>query len=190
MTWMSSEFTPYRFWLFWPVLVVVLAGTVWSWLALVGKTWNGIKRVVSVTIVALLLFNPAVIAVSKDWIANGWKSETPEAKALQSLAAIMQIGGARATTVGYIMPFEKFMAYYNVLDVRYKVGLPYDWYLQSAFGIRNTRMTPEGISNDDQYRLVDNAVPSGNQVSLSAVSMVGWSKKFVCGDYSCWVKDK
>jgi hypothetical protein len=190
MAWMSDEDTPYRFWLFWPVVSVILVVAADAWIKRVCQDRILIWRSMVAGLLAVMILNPAVMSHAKGWVDTGWGGDSTEVNALQSLASVIKREGGHDVSIGYLVPFQRFMAYYNVLDNGYKVGWHYDWYLQNAYGIRNTRKTPGGISSTDRYLLVEQKPPSSSQIVNTNMAWQGWVKMGEWGVYSWWNKSE
>ncbi len=72
------------------------------------------------------------------------------------------------------------MAASNIADRRYKAGADFDLLLRSRHGIENLNVCAEGMSSDDQYRLVQTQTrdprPSGqNRMNSSNPTGSSWS---------------
>ena len=70
------------------------------------------------------------------------------------IAAQLRAQGKQHAAVGYQVFFDRFMAEYHVNNPRFKVGAEFDLLLQFRHGITNTNQCAEGISPDDEYRIV------------------------------------
>lgn len=198
---MASPDVPYRFWYFWPLQVVVLVGMVTmagqrsfrciklrlSKVAS-GRSTPNWALLIPVVGLMVMLFNPAVIERIRAWQRDGYCGETDEVRALQSLVEMIKVDGFKDVKIGYEVPFSPFMAYYHVFDERYKVGLPYDWYLKSAYGITNYETSPSGFSKDDRYRFASARPTSKNYLRLKVDYGHEWKMIGLCGDYSWWRK--
>jgi hypothetical protein len=53
--------------------------------------------------------------------------------------------------------FNFFMAEFNIVDARYKVGADFDLLFTFRHDIANTNQCAEGISPDDEYRIVQSS---------------------------------
>jgi len=185
LMWMAAPDAPYRFWFLWPLHLVVMVG---MFTLLPGCfTWGkAVTRVLLVVALMILVVNSAVLGRIKEWREHGWRSESEEVCALNCLGEAIVKERGKKVAVGYIMPFQPFMAYYHVLDSQYKVGLPYDWYLLSTYGVRNLNSAPKGVSDEDHYRFVAARRNMTIEMEPLVVPMSGWQKGGEIGSYFWW----
>jgi hypothetical protein len=66
-----------------------------------------------------------------------------------------------SAAIGYDVYTEAYTAAYNVVDRRYKIGAQLDLLLKYRQGIMNTDHCAEGISADDEYRIVQTSRSTG-----------------------------
>ena len=188
MAMMVAPDVPYRFWNYWPVQVVALAGILTM---AVGK-WARHRKLLQGMILAgvalVMMCNSAVIQHISAWHREGYRGDSDEVKATQHLAEMIRADGVQDLSIGYGIPFSPYMAYYRVFDDVYKVGLPYDWHLKTAYGITNASDSPSGLSDRDRYRLVSSRPVSGHHLRVDMVNGAGWKMIGQYGEYSCWRK--
>jgi hypothetical protein len=100
----------------------------------------------------------------KQWLTNGWAgSDSQEVQVVDYLANRLRSDGIQRTTIGYHIFIYPFMAKYNIIDSQYKVGADFDLLFKSRHGIANTDRCAEGVSFDDEYRIVQTRPKSGEE---------------------------
>jgi hypothetical protein len=194
MLWMASPDQPYRFWCLWPLQVVLIMGIGKLLLnAVVARmsAQNGTGRQMAAQATAVLgmvimTLNPAVFTRVQEWRAHGWEGDSREIRALDTFGTVLSENRENSVAIGYVMPYQPFMAYFQVLDPIYKIGLQYDWYLLRKHGIRNSNTSPAGISRVDRYRLVIERDSLPNEVPALQVSFSGWEIIGKEEAYSWW----
>ncbi len=65
--------------------------------------------------------------------------------------------GRVSASIGYDVPFDKWMLAERVMDSKSKVGRQYDTVLRMRYGIANLDTNAEGISQNDEFRIVDSS---------------------------------
>jgi len=77
------------------------------------------------------------------------------------IAVLVMAEGKNKVAIGYPVFFQGYEAVANFMEPRYKVGAALDLYLRDRYGITNTDRCAEGISPEDEYRIVQtNPTPS------------------------------
>jgi hypothetical protein len=149
-----------RFWWLWPLQVIMLAAFVTHVLPRVHPphlvTWG-----ITLGVVGIILANPVLLSRAAAWWHRGWTG--PDAAAIQAIDAIadhLRGQGKRQAAIGYQIlyedrpAFEFFMATFNIIDPRYKVGANLDLLFAWRHELVNTNQCAEGISSADEYRMV------------------------------------
>ena len=124
-----------------------------------------VKRMLIAGVVGVLAWNP-VSSAARVWAHAGYGGEETEVEqALGSIAETLRAERRTSASIGYQVPFSGFEASFNVLDSRYKVGAVGDFLLKHRWQIMNANRCAEGISRNDEFRLVTSGPPGR---SLSA----------------------
>ena len=149
-----------RFWWLWPLQVILLAAAVTH----VLPEWGASRRLVATlrgALVLAVLLNPLTHSRVEAWLRTGWSGlDAPEVQTVDFIAEELRREGKTRAAIGYqtlyvdLPAFNFFMADFNVVDPRYKVGAEFDLLLTSRHGITNTTRCAEGIAADDEYRVV------------------------------------
>jgi hypothetical protein len=145
---------PERFWWLWPLQIIFLAAFVTHFLSRIRRA----RPVTFLTfgfIMLAVLYNPLVLSRVGSWIESGWTGgDAPEIQTIDYLASQLRSHGRDRAAIGYQMFIYPFMAEYNVANPQYKVGADFDLLLKYRHGIVNTNACAEGISANDEYRVV------------------------------------
>src|SRR5436190_7317484 len=78
-------------------------------------------------------------------------------------------GSPKETSIGYEIDTSKFMAAFNNIDSRYKVGADLDLLFKYRHGIINKDRCAEGFQPTDRYRIVQIA-PMDKYVGLDVAA--------------------
>jgi hypothetical protein len=106
-------------------------------------------------LVVLLLTHPWLVTPLRAWSSNGWSGPmASDVQAADYLGAQLRAEGRDQAAVGYQTYIAEFMADMNIADPRYKVGAELDMFLKYRYGISNADQCAEGVSSDDEYRIV------------------------------------
>jgi hypothetical protein len=101
----------------------------------------------------LVLGNP--LSPLTSWYNEGWTRSNPdEVDAIDFIAAQLRSEGRDHASIGYQIYFSAGEAVQHSLDSRYKVGVGWDFLFRERYGITNVNRCAEGISPDDEYRIV------------------------------------
>jgi hypothetical protein len=143
-----------RFWWLWPLQVIMLAAFITEILPRLSPsrlvTWT-----VPAVLMVLVLANPPVLSSLDQWRRTGWAGpNATEIQVMDYIAAQLRARGKKHAAVGYQVFFDRFMAEYHVNNPHFKVGAEFDLLLQFRHGITNINQCAEGISPDDEYRIV------------------------------------
>jgi hypothetical protein len=143
-----------RLWWMWPMQVLPLAAAVTYVPSRLGMPrWVG--RVGSLAVIGLVAANPVLLSRVEGWTRHGWAgNDAMEIEVVDRVADRMKTGGERQAVIGYDVDFWRFAAIFNVADARYKVGADFDLLLKYRHGIANLNRCPEGVSPQDEYRVV------------------------------------
>jgi hypothetical protein len=163
-----------RFWWLWPLQVVPLAASVTYVPTRLGmRRW--VVPIGSLAVVGLVAANPVLLSRLEGWTRHGWSGDDAmEIDVVDRIAARMKTGGERQAAIGYDVDFWRFVAAFNVADARYKVGSDFDLLLKYRHGVANLNRCPEGVSPQDEYRVVQAAArdndPSNRNRIVSTVT--------------------
>lgn len=78
--------------------------------------------------------------------------------------------GRASVAVGYDMPFNKWILFARRIDGASKVGSEYDLLLWLRHGVTNTDNRCEGVSPDDDFRIVEHKSDEANRQTLFDLS--------------------
>ena len=106
----------------------------------------GLETLLIVVLVALWLRGVS-------WLQTGWGGV--DAEEMRYVARQLRHEGRDTAAIGYQMfPLADRPARWNVIDPRYKVGAELDLIFTHQHDISNTTRCAEGVSPDDEYRIV------------------------------------
>jgi len=158
-----------RFWWLWPLLVIVLASSV-TYLASRLRMPRYAFWVGALGLVIALVPNTWLMDHVYSWASDGWAGQdTPAIAAMGHLGTLLQSQGRNEARIGYEIQIQPFMAAFNHVDPRYKVGADLDLWLKYRRGVTNRNECAEGISDADEYRVVEtNLSDKANKFRYSA----------------------
>jgi hypothetical protein len=141
------------FWI-WPLQLIVVVAAVTS-----VPEWLGWPRAVALcgqlVLLVIMLTHPWLVTPVEAWMRSGWSGPMAnDVQAVDYLGAQLQSEGKHQAAIGYQTYIAEFMAAMNIADPRYKVGAELDLFLKHRYGISNANQCAEGISSDDEYRIV------------------------------------
>jgi len=111
-----------------------------------------------IALVAVLMTHPWLVSPVRAWMSSGWSGPmASDVQAADYIGAQLRAQGRDAAAVGYQTYIAEFMAAMNIADPRYKVGAELDMFLKYRYGVFNTNQCAEGVSSDDEYRIVQAA---------------------------------
>ena len=143
-----------RFWWLWPLQVIMLAAFVTNVLPRLRAPRPYIW-IAATLLIVIVLGNSFMLSRVEQWLRTGWSGHDAEQlQALDYIADELRSQGKNHGTIGYHIVIGSFMAQYHAIDPQYKVGADFDLILQFRHGISNTSHCAEGISADDEYRIV------------------------------------
>jgi hypothetical protein len=115
----------------------------------------------SIALVALLALGPLEARV-RAWSEEGWAGSDPaEVHLVDRVARDILASGEREAVIGYQTFIFEFMPKYHIIDPDYKVGAEFDLLFEHGYGITNLNECAEGVSPEDQYRIVQTRPRSG-----------------------------
>jgi hypothetical protein len=145
---------PDRYWWLWPLQVVVLAAAV-TYLPAQFKFSRPIAAAGQVFLTLLLLLHPWLISRAQSWMKIGWFGPTAQqVQAVDFVANHLSSEGRNTAAIGYQIFVYGFTAKSNIIDPRYKAGAEFDMLFKYRHGILNSDRCAEGVSNNDEYRIV------------------------------------
>jgi len=143
-----------RFWWLWPLQVILLAAFVTNVLPRLRAprpfTW-----IAYTALIGIVLGNSFMLSRVEQWLRTGWSG--PDAEQIQALDYVAEQSRAEGRShaaIGYHIAMGSFMAQYHAIDPQYKVGADFDLLLKFRHDISNASQCAEGISHDDEYRIV------------------------------------
>ena len=157
----SSAKTEYlvatRFWWLWPSQVIVLAAL----FTFVPKNFSVPRAIIligQIGIILLVVGNPLLLSRVVALSETGWSGvNSDEKKVVDYIAGQSLSENGTRVSVGYQTLFYGWMPRQNVLDPRIKVGLEFDLLFKFLHGVTNIDRCAEGISPNDEYRVVQSA---------------------------------
>jgi hypothetical protein len=145
---------PDRYWWLWPLQVVTLAAAV-TYLPKRLLLSRVIAWIGQITLTLLLLLQPWLLSRAQAWIKIGWSGLTEEQVAVVDyLAGELGGEGRKRVAIGYQTFIYGFNSKSNIVDPRYKAGAQFDMLFKYRHGILNSDQCAEGVSADDEYRIV------------------------------------
>jgi hypothetical protein len=106
-------------------------------------------------LVFIFLWNAFLIDRVDAWRTDGWSGhDAAEVRAIDYVAADLHRQGRDRASIGYQVFIYPFMVDYHTVNSNYKVGTQFDVLFQYKHGIENTDRCAEGVSPDDDYRIV------------------------------------
>jgi hypothetical protein len=157
----SSAKTEYlvatRFFWLWPAQIIVLAAL----FTFISKNFR-VPHVITLTgqivIILLVVGNPLLLSRVEALSESGWSGvDSDEKKVVDYIAGEILSENRTSVSVGYQTLFYGWMPRQNVLDPRIKVGLEFDLLFRFLYGVTNMDRCAEGISPNDEYRVVQSA---------------------------------
>ena len=86
----------------------------------------------------------------------GWGGQdSPAIAAMDYVGSLIQSQGRNDAAIGYEIQVDDFMAIFNLVDRRYKVGADFDLLLKYRHGVTNRDQCAEGTADGDEYRIVE-----------------------------------
>jgi len=157
---------PERFFWIWPLQAIWIAAFFGSVLPSGSRSWpSSLSRSVvlagSIALVALLALGP-LQAHARAWSEEGWAGSDPdEVRLVDHVARDILASGERDAVIGYQTFIFDFMPKYHIIDPDYKVGAELDLLFEHGYGITNLNQCAEGVSPEDEYRIVQTQPRSG-----------------------------
>jgi hypothetical protein len=148
-----------RIWWVWPLQLVFLAAlTMYIPSKLkMARIWPQLGAIV---LVVMLAANPFLISRVTAWARDGWSGpDAPEVELTDSIASQLHSKNQNRAAIGYQTFIWNYMAAFNVMDRRYKVGADFDLLLRSRHAISNMNQCAEGVSPNDNFRVVQPKPP-------------------------------
>jgi hypothetical protein len=146
---------PERFMWLWPLQCIFLAAFATSLLPRFGisRYWIYASQVVLLLIV---VGNSFLLQRINSWVRTGWAGQDADkVRVVDAIARDMRAEGKEQAEIGYQMFIYPFMAEYNIGNAVYKVGAELDFLLQFKDGLLNKNRCAEGLSPNDEYRIVE-----------------------------------
>jgi len=150
-----------RLWWLWPLQVLTFASVV-TYLPLQLRLPRPLMWIGSLILVFLVAGNPLLLSRANAWSRDGWSgSDAEEIKIVDYAASLIRSERKDRAVIGYHTYMDPFMATFNGADRRYKVGAELDVLFKYRHGIINTDRCAEGVSADDEYRIVQTSRSAG-----------------------------
>jgi hypothetical protein len=144
----------------WPLQVIVLA------FASSVKKGSGDSRPLlgPVLVTGAILANPFLLSRAHAWVQDGWPgADAVEIRVAEYLAGQLRAGGQNRAAIGYRLfvegPPQPLMP---AIDDRWRLGEEFDVILEYRHGIANLDTCGEGLSPQDEYRIVEAHPPTPN----------------------------
>jgi hypothetical protein len=151
---------PERFFWLWPLQAIALAAP-FSTAMVSGRVGSAAPWVVGLVLVGGVLLNPLQTRL-ESWRREGWSGSDPEeVRVVDYVAGLLRSEGKDRAAIGYQLFIYDFMPKYHVIDPQYKVGAEFDLLFKYRHGIRNADGCAEGVSTEDEYRIVQGRPKSG-----------------------------
>jgi hypothetical protein len=152
---------PERFWWVWPIQVILLAASV-AYLLPKFPVPRPIIPAAQVVLALLVVLNPTLLGRVKSWRADGWAGkDAEEVQVMEYVAGHIREEGKSEAAIGYQLFIYPFMAEYHITNPVYKVGGELELLLRYQHGIRNLDQCAEGVSPQDEYRIVQRRPKNG-----------------------------
>ncbi len=158
-----------RMWWLWSLQVIVLAAA-----ATVIPRRLGAPRPLAAALAVLLVvltfgYNSAS-AHWEDWRYWGWSgSDSEELDVVDQVAGQVRAAGRDRAAIGYRISFTGGEASQFILDPRYKLGANWDFLFRRLRRIANEDQCPEGVSPQDEYRVVEVRTLEDNEAYPTSV---------------------
>ena len=106
-------------------------------------------------LVFVFLWNSFLTSRVDAWRAHGWSGDdAAEVRVVDYIAADINREGRDRASIGYQLFIYPFMVNYHSVSSNYKVGTQFDVLFKYDYGIDNNDRCAEGVSPDDDYRIV------------------------------------
>ena len=139
----------------WPVQLVLIVAAVTDGAATARLAAIGLRGSGQLSVTPILLTHPWVISPVRAWVRGGWSGpRANDIQAVDYIAGRVRSHGGNRIALGYQTYFLEFMPAMHIVEPRYKVGAELDLFLEHRYGISNSDRCAEGISADDEYRIV------------------------------------
>jgi hypothetical protein len=146
---------PERFLWLLPLQALVLAAFVTVLLPRLGVPRPAVWLAQGLLALAFL-WNPFLISRVDAWRADGWSGhDAAEVRVVDYVAADLTRERRNRASIGYQLFIYPFMVNYHSVSSYYKVGTQFDVLFSYQHGIENSDRCAEGVSPDDDYRIVE-----------------------------------
>jgi hypothetical protein len=144
---------PERFYWLWPLQAMFLVALITN--SATRLQIPALARCTGQILCISVMLIPSVQSHLNPWLENGWSGSDPdEIKVVDYVGQQLGSEGREQVAIGYQIFIYEFMANYAILDRQYKVGAEFDFLFKHRHGISNTNQCAEGISPNDEYRIV------------------------------------
>jgi hypothetical protein len=147
-----------RFWWMWPLQAILLAAAV-TYVPARFRVPRLLTITAAVVVCLVVAANPMLLARLQSWADVGWAGQNAaEVEVVDRVNTLLRSQGASdETSIGYDIDTSQFMAAFNSIDPRYKVGADFDLIFKYRAGISNQDRCAEGFAPNDKYRIVQTA---------------------------------
>ena len=112
-------------------------------------------------LVFVFLWNSFLITRVDAWRADGWSGHNAaEVRVVDYIANDIARRDRDRASIGYQLFIYPFMVNYHSVSSNYKVGTQFDVLFKYKHGIENQDRCAEGVSRDDDYRIVQTRPPT------------------------------
>jgi len=143
-----------RYWWLWPLQIVPIVAAV-TYIPERLKWPRAAGLIGQIGLVLMLLSHPWLSSPVKAWAGSGWSGQrADEIQAMDYIASEIRSQGRDSAAIGYNTFIYEFMPAFNIVDPTYKAGAELDLYLKDRHRVSNSNQCAEGVSPEDEYRLV------------------------------------
>jgi len=158
-----------RFWWLWPLQVVVLAASVTHIPSRLQMprlvTWIG-----SLSLIFMLVVTPSTVLRIEAGLRTGWAgSDSEEVQVIDYVASRLE--ARRQAAIGYQLFIPRFYATFSAADPRYRTGADFDLLFKARHGVLNTNRCAEGVSPDDEFRIVQTRPTGTDRAAIGYVNI-------------------
>ncbi|MGA2111378.1 MAG: hypothetical protein ABSG98_04420 [Anaerolineales bacterium] len=143
-----------RFWWIWPAQLIVVVITIGLFAE--QTPWpRAVFAGLSTVLVILMINAPFYQGKIGDWLTNGYEGKSSgQVETVDYLGQIPRASGSTTMTIGYELQAPVFTTETSV-DPSYRTGSWFDFLLETREEIRNLNDTVEGLTNKDEFRVLE-----------------------------------
>jgi len=143
-----------RFWWIWPAQLIVVVTT--FGLFAEQTPWpKAVFAVLSTILLVLMINSPFYQGKIDDWVTNGYQGKSSgQIETVDYLGRVAHKSRSTTMVVGYQLLAPVFTSETSV-DPSYRTGSWFDFLMMAREGIRNLNNTVEGLSPEDEFRVLE-----------------------------------